>query len=428
VTIRCAIAPSSARQYEANAAAGLAHVLFAKSPGGALVTARRVDALRPLVEQAAGNGAVVDADTLEAIVFLESAGRPDAQASNDLNGAAGLTQILAQTGQALLGMKVDVAASTRLTRGIVRGHRVAKRRAQRRRVDERFDPRKALAGTVRYLQIARKDLGRADLAVQSYHMGIGNVQRALSAYGAGEIPYAQLFFDSTPLRHPKAWAVLGPLGDDSSTYYWRVLAAEQIMRLYRSNRPELLRQQTLQTQKNSAENLLHPPDQTPAFTDPFALGRARADHTLSALPALQLAGDGVRIDPRMGELASKLRQSRRLYRALRPTALATLAYIGNAVRAIAGDARPLLLTSTVRDAQYQQLLIGTNIEATRGFSQHTAGYAFDISRKYASGAQAQAFQFVLDRLTALDVIAWVREPGAIHVTAGPRASLLRAVR
>src|ERR687886_307017 len=65
--------------------------------------------------------------TLEAIVLLESAGRPDAQASEDLDGAVGLTQILAETGRNLLGMRVDVQASARLPRGNARGRRVAQR-------------------------------------------------------------------------------------------------------------------------------------------------------------------------------------------------------------------------------------------------------------------------------------------------------------
>ena len=37
-------------------------------------------------------------------------------------------------------------------------------------------------------------------------MGVGNLQRALSAYGERDIPYAQLFFDSTPLRHARRLA------------------------------------------------------------------------------------------------------------------------------------------------------------------------------------------------------------------------------
>ena len=39
-------------------------------------------------------------------------------------------------------------------------------------------------------------------------MGVGNLQRALEAYGNEDIPYAQLFFDSTPLRHAAAWRIL----------------------------------------------------------------------------------------------------------------------------------------------------------------------------------------------------------------------------
>jgi len=221
--------------------------------------------------------------------------------------------------------------------------------------------------------------------------------------------------------------VLAALGDDSSTYYWRILAAREIMRLYRTDRARLAYEQTLQTQKNSAENLLHPQQTTEVFDDPFELGRARADGTLRALPVLGLAGAGIRIDRRMGELAPRLHQSPRRYRALAPTALATVEYIGAAVRAIAHTQAPLILTSTARDAQYQRLLTRRNIEATHTYSLHTTGWAFDVARTYATRSQAVAFQFVPDRLTALNVIAWVREPGAIHVTSGPRASRLRGL-
>src|SRR3954447_11706788 len=239
-------------ELERRAAAGLAHVIYAKSPGGAIVSAVRTATWRPQVERAAKRGGI-DPDVLEAIVLLESAGRPEAQASNDLDGAVGLTQILAETGQNLLGMRIDVRASTRLTRRINRGHRVAARLRARRRVDERFDPVKSLAATVRYLRIARQRLGRTDLAIAAYHMGIGNMQTALGAYGKRDIPYARLFFDSTPLRHAKAYRILAALGDDSSTYLWRVMAARQIMRLYREDPDGLARQADLQTRKASAE-------------------------------------------------------------------------------------------------------------------------------------------------------------------------------
>jgi hypothetical protein len=78
------------------------------------------------------------------------------------------------------------------------------------------------------------------------------------------------------------------------------------------------------------------------------------------------------------------------------------------------------VTSTVRDRRYQRVLASDNREATRNYSLHTTGYAFDIARDYADGRQAQTFQFLLDRLQALDRIAWVREPAAIHITVAAR--------
>ena len=129
-------------------------------------------------------------------------------------------------------MKVDVRRERAAApRGINRGRKVAARRALRRRVDERFDPPKALAATARYLRIARGALGRDDLAVVCYHMGIGNLQDALAPTARTTSPTRGC--TSTPRRcaTPRPRRRLAALGDDSSTYLWRVLAAEEIMRL-----------------------------------------------------------------------------------------------------------------------------------------------------------------------------------------------------
>ena len=65
-----------------------------------------------------------------------------------------------------------------------------------------------------------------------------------------------------------------------------------------------------------------------------------------------------------------------------------------------------------------------NPEATVAYSLHTTGYAFDLLRRYGSNAEARALQYELDRLQALNLIAWVREPSAIHVTVSSRAAEL----
>jgi hypothetical protein len=416
--------PARARSYALRATEGEAHALYAKSIGGVAATAARVAALRPQIE-AATKGTDVDPDVLEGIVFLESGGRPDALASNDLHGAVGVTQILAQTATDLLGMKVDVAKSTRLTKLIAKGgKKTAARVRLRARIDQRFDVARSLAGTVTYLEKARKELGgSSELAVVSYHMGIGNLQTALKKYGQGDVPYVQLYFDTSPIHHASAFAFLSTLGDDSSTYLWRVRAAEQIMAEHAADPAKLAAKTTLELHKNSAEEVLRPQATTPTFAAPADISSALAGRALLPLRAAQLARYGWRIDAGMGSLAARVGQSKRLYRALTPDALAVLLYLGAGVQGISGT-RPLVVTSSVRDAPYQKLLTAQNIEATKAYSLHTTGNAFDFSRTYRSTAQAQATQFMLDRLTALNVIAWVREPAAIHVTAGPLARQL----
>jgi Transglycosylase SLT domain len=353
-----AYSPDRDADFASRAAAGHSHVLYVKSPGGIVASAARVARYRDDVERAASESGV-DPDLIEGMVLLESAGLPDARASEDLESAAGLTQILAETATGLLGMHVDLAASERLTRKLerVRGPRQADRlRAQRARVDERFDPAKALAATGRYLKQARDEFGREDLAVVSYHMGIGNLQNVLAAYGDDSASYTQVYFDTAPDNHGRAYRMLYGLGDDSKTYYWRVLAAREVMRLYRDDRGELERLAGLQASADTAALVLHP--------------------------------DGTAGDTEAGSL--------------RPEAGALLAYIRHGVRAVSGVRAPL---TVVR--------------------RH--GFAFDVRRRYASDTQAQAFQYMLDRLQALDLIAWARRGNLIHVTASSEGERLLGV-
>jgi hypothetical protein len=379
--------------------------------------------------EAAARAADVDPDTLEGLVFLESAGRDDAVTPNGIEGAVGLTQILAQTGSGLLDLKVDTTDSARYTRRIAReaqrGHagKVQALRRARAAADERFDGTKALAATGRYLKLAHDTLGREDLAFVSYHMGIGNLQGVLRLFGGGdEVTWPEVYFDSTFTRHPEAYKKLIGLGDDSSNYYWKVLAGREIMRLYRDDRPELERLAALHGAKASAEEVLHPDGSVPRYADPGDLREAWDRKEILPLPDAT-ATTGLKRDPRMGELARRLDQPAGLYRGLRPEALAMALYIGAQVRSLSGTA-PLVVTSTVRDEAYQRELVKRNREATRNYSLHTTGWSFDIERRYASRRQALAFQSVLDRLTVLGGIAWAREPDAIHITVSNDAKVL----
>ncbi len=413
--------PSREAAYAARATAGSAQVLYTMSPGGALATAARVAPFRKLID-AAVRGTPIPARLLEALVFLESAGRPQVIAGSSAADAAGLTQILAGTGQQLLGMRIDLARSERLTGEIERATalgqaaRVSALERHRAAIDQRFVPRAALAATVRYLQIALHDFGgRLDLAVAAYHAGIGNLQQVLGDYGAGRpVPYAQLYFDSSPVSHAAAYDLLYSLSDDSSLYWWRVLGAEQIMSLYRTDRAALNRIAALQTAYPSNAEVLVPPGSTASFAGPQGVSDAYVSRALVPLPrnasALHLA-----YASSMGEDARKLSAPVGLYRGLRPAALTTLLAIAAEVHAIAPGSAPLTVTQTVVDRSYLQLLGEVDPPAT-------TGYTFQIERRYSSPAQAAAFQFVLDRLQALDVIAWTRLPATIEITVAPDAA------
>jgi transglycosylase-like protein with SLT domain len=362
-------------------------------------------------------------------------------AGSDPAGAAGLTQILAETGSDFLGMKIDLPASRRLTARIDAAERrgdaaaAARLRARRREVDGRFDPAQALAATVRYLTVAENRFDRTDLAVASYHMGIGNLEGLLREYAAAEpgvpigdvvarngLSWARVYFDSSPLSHATAWERLSTFGDDSETYYWRVLAAEEIMRLYRSEPKMLARLASLQARRPSAEAVLHPPDEGESFAGSGDLVRAWHWRQLQPLPE-RPSRLHFRIDPRMGALAPSLGGAPSLYRGLRPEALALLLYLAERVHALSGAATPLTVTSTVLDGDYRRLL-GNRHPLAPSFAVDTTGFAFDILRRYGSRPQAAAFQYELERLQARNLIAWVRKRRVIHVTVSADAATL----
>lgn len=424
---------------------GMANVIYRLSPGGVEASAGRTERWRDAVE-AAADGSEVDPDDLEGMLFLESAGRPHVMADGTPNSATGLMQILPGTATALLDMHVNLERSLEINRGIERNRRLsvearrpARRREARERLkdllaerpvaDERFDPELSLAGAVRYLEIGLRRFGRMDLAISSYHMGIGNLESVIERYVAPDRParttrrtvaehdisWPRLYYGSSPTRNPRTWRLLSSLGDESRHYLFKVEASKEIMRMARDDPDRLGRQAELHTAKASHEEVLRPPSRYDPYEDHEDLRRAYDDGELVPLPddPRRLA---FTVDRRMGSLARRLDQPRILYRGLRPEAMACLLYVAKEYRRILGRGT-LRVTSTVRDLPYQQLLRETNLQATRGFSLHTTGFAIDIAKPRAEAP----LRFVLERLQALNVIAWVEEPGAFHLTVGPEA-------
>jgi hypothetical protein len=292
---------------------------------------------------------------------------------------------------------------------------MAQLQARRARIDDRFDPLKALRATVRYLRLAEQRFGRLDLAVESYHMGIGNLQTVLDLYDGGQpVPYVQLFFDTSPDNHAPAYGQLQSFSDDSRLYWWRVLASVQIMRMYRTNRPALERMVTLQDATDSNGRVLHPPDRTSVFADPAALRAGFARRAVLPLPS-NPDDLGLAYAPSMGRLALRFGEPARLYRGLRPAALDLLIELAARVRALSGGSAPLRVVGTVTDKRYAAALGGAPVLSS-------AGWTFQIARQYANRAQAEAFQAMLDRLQELNLIAWTRTIYTIDVTVASDAA------
>jgi hypothetical protein len=335
-----AAVPAAPAGVGSDAAQAFGRPLFLASPGGVVATAARVSRWHRLAVRAT-RGSHVSPLLLEGMIFVESSGRPRVVG---LGRHWGLTQL-----------------STR-----------------------RMRPAAQLRATVRRLERARRTLGRLDLAVASYHLGVRQLAHARS--------YASFYFGSSLFGLPQA------------DYYWKVLAAERVLRLYRHDRAELRYEQRLQFKKNSAEEVLHPRTVTAQFRTPAAIARALRSGYLVRIPRMHL-----RVS--VGAMARALGRRPGMYAALRPQALDVLRYIVREMQAY----KPLKLTSAVRDDRYQRLLTRVNPAATHAYSLHTTGYAFDIRRSFVSGAEKRSFFRLLDRLQAVNAIAYIPELAALHV-------------
>ena len=189
------------------------------------------------------------------------------------------------------------------------------------------------------------------------------------------------------------------------------------MKLYRHDRPALARLAALQGLRDSNAAVLHPPDRTTAYADPAALGAAYAKRELVRLPR-NGRSLGLAYGRTLGEGAGRVGVSAAVYRGLRPAALDLLVELGVRVRALSGGSRArtsLIVATAVTDAHYQRTLGFDDPDALTGFT-------FAIDRRYASATQAAAFQAMLDRLQALNLIAWSRNLDTIEVTVASDAS------
>ena len=270
--------PEREDEFVRRAAAGTSHVLYTLSPGGVLASAARTARWRPQVE-AAASAAGVDPDTLEGLVFLESAGRDGRDHAERHRGRGRADADPRRDGPEPARHARRHGAQRRYTRRIgrelARGHagKVARLRRARARGRRALRPRQGAGGHGPLPHARPRPLGREDLAFVSYHMGIGNLQGVLRAYGGGDArDCPELYFDSTPRATPPPTRSCSR----SATTLELLLEGRRGAGDHAPVPPrpaELARLTALQTAKASAEEVLHPAGSTPRFADPEELQR-----------------------------------------------------------------------------------------------------------------------------------------------------------
>jgi hypothetical protein len=415
---------------------GLGHPLYAETRGGVERTASVMDRLSPYFERF-GRAAGVDPLTLAAVVMVESGGRADLTEEPDSSvGRAGLAGLNAGEAQAA-GLRVNEKKSDDLTRRIdrvtTRQTKIEKKseaakldpeliamRAKRRKVDERFDVRRAIEAAASILRQGQKALGREDLAVAAYAAGPEEIARFVKRAGGGRVTYPELFLG-------------GPAeGSENGDFPFLVAAARQILVLYAKDPSALYDLATRHGTKPGAEDVLRPPGRPPSYPDHEAIQRALDAGELVALP-----DDPGRTGFELGSDPDSRRVfATELHRLLRPGALAVLMYVAGSARDTAGGDLTLELAGAVRPETGKQRLEAAARGAGEGVvgpgpalsSKYvrppaSTGYSFEL-RRNLDGEEQAPVDAVLARLRALDVIEVVHDGDIDRVTVGPRAGEL----
>lgn len=387
----------------------------------------------------------IPASLLKAIAYLESFGDPKAQSPT---GPKGIMQVSAATARAM-GLRMIYTTRYRQVtdkkaiknkRGKIKYKTVRQKiRYQILLRDERLVPERAIPAAASYLARMQESFGGLDWAIFAYHCGSGCVSgmQTLTQNAQGirkPATVAQMFFGASPVYNRDLYeAIRREMERDySPTYWFRVMRAEQLLQLYREDKPTFL---------ELASYYRYEPDPTQRAQHRLAVWLKQSDLLFQNCDDIK-RDDGKRLahafdDPDFYGFRLNLDRigafdiaNRDYYLQATPAAIGTLTYITYETRRLFEAMKPpgeifvpLDVTSLVRpmDSMGQSLGPAGATGPTESLA-HCSGQVFDIDFGVLPSGEKEALQFILDDLGWEGYLGFVEETpnsGQMHIGCSP---------
>jgi hypothetical protein len=341
----------------------------------------------------------------------------------------------------IMGLQVAHATRYKLTTQtrLVRG----KRRAVKVRTpytvtlrDDRLNPDLAIPAAGRYLARLEQKFNGRDWAIFAYHCGEGCVSymRSIAEMANGfrdhPVSVARMFFNCSPAYNRNLYdAVQAQMQRDySPTYWFRVMRAEELLALHRSD-PEVFRKMAEEYRSQLISGAQRAPNRLSVWlrsTDlAFRTGEdLRADQGKQLVKAfdnpdyfgyrLRMAGHGA--------LGSDDLKNQELYLQASPAAVGTLAYILFEARRVFDEMKPVETFQPVEVTSLVHPADPANLQGNPEMLGHSSGHVFDIELGKLPGAERQALQFVLDDLGWFGYLGFSEEgqgSTSVHIGCSP---------
>jgi soluble lytic murein transglycosylase-like protein len=398
--------------------------------GAKRITSPKLQALFHQASQESG----MPASVIEAIAYLESWG--DANAESPA-GPRGIMQISSATAKDM-GLRMIVTYGTKITHDrvlIPSKNKKPKYKTVTRKTsyvvsvrDERLIPERAIPLAAKYLAGMRQKFGSLDWAIFAYHCGQGCVGEMLDltrhARGVPEndVTVARMFFAASPAWNRELYQAIQQqmLRDYSPTYYFRVMRAEQLLAMYRSDPNEFA---SLSQEYRS--------EFTPSIRASHRLSVwiRRDDLVFHSCDDIR-ADDGRRLVKALDrpeyfgyrlDLSTDSPSNLEYYAQASPAAIGTLTYIAFETRRLHEEMKP-------KGEKYRPLTVTALVEPedfTRQMGQreglaHCSGQVFDIDYAGLPPGELECLRFVLSDLGWDGYLGFVEEGrDNLHIGCSP---------